>query len=163
MALAIALVPAVDVAGFYPRAARGDSFVATSAGFESATLRVRIDPNGETQTLDGAASLPDEGLPRGARLAAAAATALAGLALALVAARAALRRSLLDERARRRMQRGAFVEGVACAMLTLVAFQAAAAHVVPAAAAVLPSLGLLALALARLRWSFGGVDDRRIV
>ncbi|MBN9167464.1 MAG: hypothetical protein J0I07_41430 [Myxococcales bacterium] len=49
----------------------------------------------------------------------------------------------------------AFGEALGCAVLTLVAFQAAAAHVVPAALAVIPPLALLAVALARLRWDRG--------
>lgn len=163
VALAIALIPSVDISAFYPRAAGGDAFVVTAEGFESTNLGVKIAPDGEIAPLVTTPPAPDEDLPRGARLTAAGATALAGLALALVSARAALRRSLLDERARRRMRVTAFAEAVACAMLTLVLFQAAAARLVPAPAAVVPSLLLLALALARLRWSFGGVDDRRMI
>lgn len=163
VALAIALIPAVDISAFYPRAARGDAFVATADGFESTTLGVRIAHDGETTPLEATPLTLDERLPRGARMTAAGATALAGLALALVSARAALRRSLLDERARRRMRATAFVEAIACAMLTLILFQAAAARLVPAPAAIAPSTLLFALALARLRWDFGGVDDRRIV
>jgi hypothetical protein len=156
LALAIAVIPSIDVGAFYPRAARGDTFVAQADGsFESATLRVRIDPDGETHALATPAPPPDEGLPHQARAAAAAATGLAGLALALVAARAALRRSLVDQHARRRMRVFSALEGFACAVTTLVAFQAAAAHVSPAALAVVPSIALLAVALARLRWGSG--------
>jgi hypothetical protein len=163
VAIAIALLPAVDISAFYPRAVRGDSFVKTADGYESTSLGVRIAAEGETTPLDVIPEAPDEGLPRGARLTAAGSTALAGLALALVSARAALRQSLLDERARRRMRATAFAETVLCALLTLILFQAAAARLVVAPAAVLPSLALLALALARLRWGFGGVDDRRMI
>jgi hypothetical protein len=56
----------------------------------------------------------------------------------------------------------AFVEALGCALLTLVAFQAAAARVAPAALAVLPSLALLAVAIARLRWGHGGMRDRSV-
>jgi hypothetical protein len=112
---------------------------------------VRIDADGQTHALDTPPAAPDEGLPAGARPAAAAATGLAGLALALVAARASLRRSLLDPRGRRRMRILAVVEVLACAVGTLVAFQAAAAHVAPAALAVVPALALLAVALFRFR------------
>jgi hypothetical protein len=163
IAIAIAAVPNVDVGAFYPRAARGDSFVKVEGGgFVSPSLGVRIDANGETSPLEGAPPPPDAELPAGARAAAAAATGLAGLALALVAARATLRRSLLDRRARRRSRWLALGEGLGCALLTLVAFQAAAVRVAPAALAVAPPLALLALALARLRWGFGGVRDRRV-
>ncbi|MBX3264074.1 MAG: biotin/lipoyl-binding protein [Labilithrix sp.] len=75
---------------------------------------------------------------------------------ALVAARAALRRSLVGARARRRHRVVAFGEALGCALLTLVAFQAAAARSAPAALAVLPPLALLAVALGRMRWGHGG-------
>jgi hypothetical protein len=61
------------------------------------------------------------------------------------------------------MRATAFVEAIACAMITLILFQAAAARLVPAPTAVVPSTLLLAVALARLRWGFGGVDDRRMI
>lgn len=156
IALSILALPSVDVGAFYPQAADGDVFVATNDGaFEGPTLGVRVDADGEMSALavDGAAAarVRDEGLPTGARLAAAAATGVAGLGLALVAAHTSIRRSLLDRTARRRSRLRAFVAALGCAVLTLVAFQAAAAHVVPAALAVLPPLALLAMALARLR------------
>lgn len=157
VALAILAIPSVDVAAFYPRAAVGDTFVASDDGsFVSPTLGVRIAPDGTTQPLDEAHALAlDEVLPRGARLAAAAATGLAGVALSLVAARASLRRSLVGARARRRLRVVAFGEALGCALLTLVAFQAAAARSAPAALAVVPPLALLAMALGRMRWGHG--------
>ncbi len=152
VAIAIAILPSVDVAAFYPRAARGDTFVYAGDGvFVSPTLGVRIDRDGETSPLEEAKALPDDGLPRGARVAAAAATGLAGIALPLVAVRAALRRSLLAPRARRRMQVIAIGEALACVFLSLIAFQAAAAHVAPTVLAVLPPIALLGLGLARMR------------
>lgn len=162
VALAILAIPSVDVGAFYPRAVSGDVFVFTGSEFESPTLGVRIDADGETHALQAAPPRADAELPRGARIAAGLATGLAGLSLALITARAALRRSLLDHHARRRMRVSAFAEGIACAVLMLVAFQAAAAGVAPAALAVVPPALLLALALARLRWGYGGVDDRRV-
>lgn len=162
VAIAIAIVPNIDVSAFYPRAVLRDPFVSTADGFVSPTLGVRIDAEGETQALpDGPQSADDDGLPRGARLAAAAATGLAGLSLSLVAARAVLRRSLLDRRRRRRANVSALVESIGCAVLTLIAFQAAAARVAPAALAIAPSLGLFALAVARLRWGHGAIAARR--
>ena len=162
VALAIVALPSVDVGAFYPRAARGEKFVFTGSGFQSPTLGVRIDAEGETHVLVGTPPAPDAELPGGARMAAAAATGFAGVSLALVTARAALRRSLLDHRARRRMRATAFGEGIGCAVLMLIAFQAAAARVAPAALAVIPPAALLAVGLARLRWGYGGVDDRRV-
>jgi hypothetical protein len=155
IAAVILLVPSVDVGAFYPRPARGEAFVFTGSAFESPTLGVRVDADGEVQPLEDAAASPDAELPRGARVAASTATALAGLSLALVTARAALRTSLLDERARRRMRAAALGEGFACAVLMVVAFQAAAARIAPAALAVFPPAALLVLALARLWRSYG--------
>lgn len=157
IALAIGAVPSIDVAAFYPRPASGDSFVAAEGGsFVSPTLGVRVAPDGETYPLDGPVAGADDGLPRGARVAAAAATGFAGVSLALVTALAALRRSLLDRRAQRRVRMAAFAEVLGCALLTLVAFQAAAARAAPAALALAPPLALLVASLARLRWGRGG-------
>jgi len=158
IAIAIAFIPSLDVSGFYPRAVRGDAFeLATDgASFASTTLGMRIDSEGETHALPAVdSSTPDSELPRGARIAAAIATGLAGLSLTLLTARAALRRSLLDDRRRRRMHASAIGEGLACAVMMLVAFQAAAARVAPPALAIVPPAILLALALARLRWGYG--------
>jgi len=151
VALAIGASSFVDVSGFYPRPPRGDTFVFADGAFTSPSLGARIEADGEPRPVEGEVPVPDEGLPRGARVAAAAATGLAGLALALVAARAVLRVSLLDRRARRRQRSLAIVQIVACALLTLVAFQAAAAHVAPAVFAVVPPVALLALAVVGYR------------
>jgi hypothetical protein len=149
--LAIGLSSVVDVSGFYPRAPRGDTFVYTDGAFISASLGVRVSEDGEPRALEGTPPAVDEGLPRGARGAAALATGLAGLALALVAARAVLRVSMLDRRARRRRRGLAAVQVFACVLLTLVAFQAAGARVAPAALAIVPPALLLALALVGYR------------
>ncbi|MBX3221407.1 MAG: hypothetical protein KF795_12865 [Labilithrix sp.] len=162
--LAILAIPSVDVAAFYPRAAIGETFVLADDGtFVSPSLGVRVDADGEAHALDGEAHalVEDEGLPPGARLTAAAATALAGVGLSLVAARAALRRSLLDRRARRRLRVVALGEALGCAILTLVAFQAAAARAAPAALAVMPPLALLAAGLARMRYGQEGAWQKR--
>ncbi|MBX3193320.1 MAG: hypothetical protein KF819_40430 [Labilithrix sp.] len=145
--LALLVTSAVDVSGFYPRAPRGDAFVYRDGAFESASLHVRVTAEGAPEPLDGAARAIDDGLPQNARAAASIATALAGLALALIAARAALRVSLLDDRALRRRRVIAGAEVLACALFTLVAFQAAAARVAPAALAIAPPAALLAIAL----------------
>jgi hypothetical protein len=148
-------ITAIDVSAFYPRVVRGEVFVSTSEGFVSPTLGVRIDPTGQPHTLADARPVTEEelGLPHHARLAAATATALAGVSLPLVAARATLRRSLLDRRRRRRMRLAAFVETFSCALFTLVAFQAAAARLTPALLAIVPSVLLLAVTIARLRFA----------
>lgn len=153
IALAIGGIPSLDVGAFYPRAATSDTFVLGVAGFESPTLGIRVDDEGETRALEVTSHVVDEGLPRGARLVASVATGIAGLALAGLSARAAIGRSLLDSKARRRMRVLAIGEVLGCALLTLVAFQAAAARLTPAGLAVLPSLALLISTFLRLRWS----------
>lgn len=151
VAIMIGLVPSIDVGAFFPRAAGGDTFVHTAEGFSSPSLGVAIDTDGETRPLATVREPEDSALPRGARVSAAIATGLAGLALSLVAARASLRRSLLDRQARRRMRIVAAGEGIACTVAMLVLFQSAAAKVAPAALAALPPAALLALAALRLR------------
>ena len=146
--LAIGASSIVDVSGFYPRPTRGDTFVYADGAFTSSTLGVRVTNDGEPHpTAEGPASAADEGLPRHARAAASTATALAGLALALVTARAVLRVSLLRRRGRRRRRIVAATQVFVCALFTLVAFQAAAARVAPASLAMLPPAILLGVAL----------------
>ncbi|HSO33179.1 MAG TPA: hypothetical protein VLT33_11685 [Labilithrix sp.] len=145
--LAIGLSSVVDVSGFYPRPPRSDTFVFADGAFTSPTLGVRITADGEPHPTEAVAPAADDTLPRHARAAASTATALAGLALALVAARAVLRVSQLRRRGRRRRQIIAGLQIFACAALTLVAFQAAAARVAPATLATAPSALLLGIAL----------------
>ena len=145
--LAIGASSIVDVSGFYPRAPRGDTFVYADGAFTSPTLGVRVTDDGEPHPTDAAAPATDAGLPRHARAAASTATALAGLALALVTARAVLRVSLLRRQGRRRRRIAAAVQVFVCALFTLVAFQAAAARVAPASLAVVPPAVLLGVAL----------------
>lgn len=145
--LAIGTSSVIDVSGFYPRAPRGDTFVYEDGAFTSPTLGVRVDGDGEPRPTEGAGNTADEGLPRHARAAASTATAVAGVALALVAARAVLRVSLLHRRGRRRRRIVAAAQVFVCALLTLVAFQAAAARVAPASLAMLPPVALLGIAL----------------
>lgn len=145
--LAIALTSAIDVSGFYPRPPRSDTFTYEAGVFTSPSLGVSIGADGEPRAIEVAPRAVDEGLPSGARVSAALATAVAGLALALVSARAILRVSMLDRNARRRRRAMAVGFVFGCALLTLVAFQAAAAHLAPAALAAVPPVGLLAIAL----------------
>ena len=150
MALAIAAAGSVDVGGFYPRAPRGESFVREEGAFVSSGLGVRVTDDGDARALDDksmSAGNRDEGLPRAARGSAATTTALAGIALALVASRAVVRPSLSDRKTRRRLRIRAAVAVLGCALFTLVAFQAAAARVAPAMLAIVPPAVLLALEL----------------
>ena len=138
VALAIGLTSAVDVSGFYPRAPRSEVFTYDGATFSSPSLGVRVREDGEPVPLEGASSVHDEGLPTGARPAAAAATGLAGIALAMAAALAILRVSLLDGKQLRRRRATAAASVVVTSVATLVAFQAAAAHIAPAVLSTLP-------------------------
>ncbi len=143
----------LDVQAFYPRAPRAESFTwsAASSSFESAELRVRVGEDGEATPLEGpggeGSGEPDDAaLPRGGRVSAALATALAGAALAVLASRAVLTPSLEGEQKTRRRRLLALALGLLCALSTLVAFQAAAARVAPAFVAVVaPALLLVAV------------------
>lgn len=145
MAFAIGIASSVDVGGFYPRAPRGEAFVREDGAFVSTGLGVRVMDDGDARPLDekGTSSSGDEGLPRAARGSAATTTALAGIALALVASRAVVRPSLSDRRTRRRLRIRAALAVLGCALFTLLAFQAAAARVAPAALAIVPPILLL--------------------
>lgn len=153
--IAIGLSSIIDVSGFYPRAPRGDAFVYADGAFTSPTLGVRVTDDGEPHPIAGRRTSADDELPRHARSAAAFATAMAGIALSLVAARAVLRVSLLHRRGRRRRRAAAAIQVFACALLTLVAFQAAGARVAPASLAMLPPAVLLGTALLGYRARHG--------
>ena len=149
LGLAIATSGAVDVSSFYPRPPRADVFVREDGAFTSPTLGVRV-ADADPEPLPAALTTPhvrDEGLPGGARASASMATALAGLALALLASQAVLRVSLVGEAGQRRRRVVAAVAGLGCALATLVAFQAAAARSAPPALAIAPSALLLAAML----------------
>ncbi len=153
--IAIGLSSIIDVSGFYPRAPRGDAFVYADGAFTSPTLGVRVTDDGEPHPMAGRRTSADDELPRHARSAAAFATAMAGIALSLVAARAVLRVSLLHRRGRRRRRAAAAIQVFACALLTLVAFQAAGARIAPASLAMLPPAVLLGTALLGYRARHG--------
>ena len=155
IAIALAASSVIDVSGFYPRAPRGDTFVFEDGAFSSPTLGVRVTSDGEPHAIEGHAATTDDGLPRHARSAAATATAIAGIALSLVAARAVLRVTLLHRRGRRRRRIVAGVQVFVCVLFTLVAFQAAAARVAPATLATVPPALLLGAALLGYRARHG--------
>jgi hypothetical protein len=139
----------IDIGAFFPRAAHGDVFVFHNGAFESASIGVRVGPDGQMQPLLAPAATggADEDLPQGARGAAAATTVLAGLALPLLVARTAVHTSLLDPRARRRRRNISVAIAFLTALSTLVAFQAAAVKLAPALLAAIPSALLLAISL----------------
>ena len=145
--LAIGVSSVVDVSGYYPRPPRGDRFVFAAGAFTSPSLGVRITADGEPHPTEASPPAADDSLPHHARAAASTATAVAGLALALVAARAVVRVSQLHRRGRQRRRVVAAVQVFTCVLFTLVAFQAAAARLAPAALAMLPPTLLLVIAL----------------
>ena len=151
IALLVASFAAIDVGAFYPTTTKADAFQRESHAFASPTLGVRVaDVTGEPETIP-IQPATDASLPRGARTSAALATALAGIALAMMAARAAQSASLLGSVGRRRRQFFAIAAGATCAVFTVVAFQAAAAGHVPPLLATMPALILLGVALVGYR------------
>lgn len=149
LGLAIGVVPSAPVDGFYPRAPRDDGFTREGRAFVSEGLGVRVEDDGvvevpPAETRPTESDDEDDLLPRHARAVAAFTTAIAGVALALAAARAAVRTSPSDRRARQRIRGRTAVLVMACVMSTLIAFQASAARLLPAwPALVAPVLLLL--------------------
>lgn len=133
---ALAIVTArVDVDGFYPAppAAPVVAPAAAGGGFVSGDLGITIDDAGEPHALTSPApTSPPSALPLHAPAAAALTTLVASLALALAFAREKSRLVL-------------HVPAVVALVLALVAFQLAAAKLLPAFAAAVPMLGLLAI------------------
>ncbi len=150
VALLLAAAPSLDVQAFYPRAPRAETFAWNDerGAFESEALGVRVGASGEAVVVAPPRPSGDEdGVPAKGRAAAAAATALAGVALALLASRTVLAPALSEEPGARMRRYGALALGVTCALGTLVAFQAAAARAAPAEAAVLAPALLLGAVL----------------
>jgi hypothetical protein len=150
VAVLLAASPSLDVQAFYPRAPRAETFKWNDGlgAFESDALGVRVGESGEAVVVAPPRPGGDEdGVPAKGRAAAAAATALAGAALALLASRTVLAPALSDDARARTRRFGALALGVTCALGTLVAFQAAAARAAPAEAAVLAPALLLGAVL----------------
>jgi hypothetical protein len=149
--VAIATVKSVDVASFYPSAGRTPSWQWRDGGF--------ADPvHGFLMTADGtlvdsrlrATEVVRVAVPPLGRVAAALATALAGVALALLSACALLESGALAGGARK--PRGRLFDALACALAavaTVVLFQVAAARRAPALVAPVPALALAAFAARR--------------
>jgi hypothetical protein len=141
---AMALSARVEVSGFFPVARSPDAYVSVGHGvFVDAASGYRVEADGTLRAPpeeQGTAALPAPSTvpPRG-RMAAASSTMLAGLALPLLVTRAV---------------RGSWWPRLGLLVATLAAstllFHAAAARVVDATVAVVPSLGLLGLVLARV-------------
>jgi hypothetical protein len=148
--VAIATVKSVDVASFYPIAGRPPSWQWRDGAF--------VDPvHGFLMTADGtlvdsrlrATEVVRVAVPPLGRIAAALATALAGVALTLLSARALLESG---GRAGAHERRARLFDGLACALAavaTVVLFQVAAARRAPALVAPVPALALAAFAARR--------------
>lgn len=142
--LAIAAVPSVDVASFYPIASHPASWQWRNGGFVDPVHAIRMRSDGTLVESNIRATEPLRvAVPPKGRISAALATALSGVALAMITAR-----TLLDGGVRR----ARVVDGLACAVAafaTVVLFQVAAARRAPALVATLPALGLTAFAAKR--------------
>lgn len=139
-ALAIA-TGAVGIGGFYPSPPTAPAFVDDGVGFASEELGVAVDGDGELHPLDTPAGHPgSHSLPRGARAVAALGSLVGGLALALSATRGRGGRVLW-----------ALSPAALVAVVSLLAYQLAAAGRIPTALATAPMLGLLALEVVAYR------------
>jgi hypothetical protein len=158
-ACAIAASPAIDVGGFYPMATHGADYRFEGGAFVDDARGLRIEPDGAlsrvAHDLSRGAGRTAASIPSHGRAAAALATALAGLALALLAAHVMqpfpMSRTRGQGHAREPSVVRAIAVAAASALATVVLFQAAAARHVPAFAAVLPSVMLLAITVWRYR------------
>ncbi len=148
-ALAIGLVGRVDVSGFYPTATHASAWRWDGAAFVDGARGLRVAADGVPHVAPVEAGLLATGLPPHARAAAAATTALAGLALPLLLAHALLSRAPED----RFDRRDGLVALAAVLSIagSVILFQAAAARQLPALSAAGPALALLALAAQRYR------------
>ncbi len=148
-ALFIGLVRRVDVAGFYPTATRASGWRWDGAAFVDALRGLRVDADGVPRRVPVEVGAVAASLPVHARAAAALTTALAGLALPLLLSHAMLSRPPETRWGRR----DAWVATAALASVaaSVVLFQSAAAHQLPALSATAPALALLALAVQRYR------------
>jgi hypothetical protein len=141
-AVALGMVRAVDVAGFFPTATHGSTWGWTGTAFADAVQGLRVGADGTPVRIPAQAGRAMAGIPRYGRAAASAVTASGGLALPLLVAHALLERA--------RALPLVLLAGGAIAA-SVVAFQAAAAGHVPATLGVLPTLALLAYAVRRYR------------
>jgi hypothetical protein len=151
-ATAMAAAPSVDVSGFFPVAGHPTEYVYDGATFVDPARGVRIEADGSFTKLDAddaAAVARPDAVPRHGRAAAALATALAGVALPMLASMVLLARSSAA--------RAIGLVFVAVAVM-VVLFHAAAALRLPALVAPVPAAILLAVAAAVFFARSDGVD-----
>jgi len=142
--LALGLGQALDVAGFFPTATHASAWTWSGAAFIDPPHGLRVAADGVPVRIAADAGKVFAGVPPYGRAAAAAVTALAGLAMPLLLAHALLERS--------HVLPSVLAVGTAVASSVLL-FQAAAAGHLHAALGVLPALALLAFAVWRYRGS----------
>jgi len=151
VALVLALSRRVDPSGFFPTAAHPASWRWDGSVFVDRARGAFVAADGAPRTL-AAGALEPEGLPPlppHGRGAAALATAFAGLAMPLLLAHTMLSRPV--ERRFGRADAEALLGAGAAVAASIVAFQAAAARLVPALLGALPPLLLLGFAWRRYR------------
>jgi hypothetical protein len=144
--VALGLARAVDVAGFFPTATHASAWTWNGAAFVDPLHGLRVAVDGAPVRIAFDAGKVFGGIPLDGRAAAAAVTALAGLALPLLLGHALVERS--------RVLPAVLAAGAAVAASVL-AFQAAATGHLPAVVGTLPALALLAFAVRRYRGDHG--------
>jgi hypothetical protein len=158
-ALAVGVLPAVSIAGFYPTAPHSTAWRWEGTAFVDPVRRLRVDSDGTPIRF----SAPEPPSPRSRipqdRAAAALATAMTGIAMAMLLGTGLLTASPRQARGERpgdRWLRHGFAFAIAAmgisAAVELVLFQAAAARKVPALLGDFPPLALLVVA-ARQVWT----------
>jgi hypothetical protein len=155
----MAAVPSVDVEGFFPATRHGVEFRFDEGGFVDTVHGWRIESDGALSRVPAldAATVALAAVPRHGRAAAAVVTALAGVALAFVAAHALVARPATSGPGEggRAPERGSVARALsfvfACAVASVVAFHAAAAGRIGVEIATIPALVMLAGALLRYR------------
>jgi len=151
-ALFIGLIRRVDVAGFYPTATHasvGSAWRWEGGTFVDAVRGLRVAADGMPVRVPIEQGAAIAALPVHARAAAALTTALAGLALPMLLAHALLSRP--PETRFDRRDGWIVATAIASVAASVVLFQSAAAHQLPAFSAAAPALVLLALAVQRYR------------
>jgi hypothetical protein len=160
-ALALGSLSAVDAAGFYPTALRPSAWHWEADTFVNHVRGLRVDAEGTPERFAPPIEVqPRATIPPRGRGAAALATAMAGLALPMLLSQLLLGRPSGGAGGGRSAPgRGLgrplwpVVLAVASVVASVMLFQAAAAHLVPALLAALPPAFLLAFALGRYRLS----------
>jgi hypothetical protein len=161
-AIAVGAVRAVDVAGFYPTAVHTSAWRWQDGAFVAPALGLAAAADGSLDRLGPSTpSAPSTTTPKAGRAAAAIATGLAGIALPMLLAHLLLAqnmRSTSGDAGKGRRQRpterfAATLASAATVVASIMLFQAAAVHLVPAILATLPPAALLAFAFGLYRVS----------